>query len=247
MASILPGILAVLAGLYLLANPPAAIAQSQEMVWSLEEIVRSKDDPVVLRNASGRVLRRLDATIPRYIYVVAEDIMHSAETSARFFLTSGSQPNASAGETRGRNTVLINLGMIDMIGADMNQWAALIGHEIAHITLQHQDQRLKRLGPELLLQVVAYEAIGDPNLRRMADMAFQAYETKFSRAAEKESDYLGVIWAVESGYDPMGAVHLHEGLKKISKGHPVPFLSTHPSSGERILTLEKLARDLGDR
>lgn len=231
----------------LLLAAPVALAQTSEMVWSLEAIVRSQDDPVLLRNARGTVLRRLDATIPRYIYVVAEDIMHSAETSAEFFITTGNQPNAAAGVTKGRNTVLVNLGMIDMIGADMNQWAALLGHEIAHLTLEHHDQRVDRLGPQVLLQVITYGVIGDQNLRRLADMAFQAYETKYSRDAERESDYLGVIWSVESGYDPMGAVHLHEGFQKRSGGHPVPFLSTHPTSAERIRTLRQLANNLGDK
>lgn len=216
------------------------------MVWNLAEIVRSQDNPVLLKNSNGTLLRRLDATIPRYLYVVAEDIMESAETSVEFFVTTGSQPNASAGVINGKNTILVNLGMIDMVGTDMNQWAALIGHEVAHITLEHQDQRIERLGPEVLLQVIAYGAIADPNLRRLANMAFQAYETKYSRDAERQSDYLGVIWAVESGYDPMGAVHLHEGFQKRSSGHPVPFLSTHPTSAERIRTLERLANDLGD-
>jgi predicted Zn-dependent protease len=227
--------------------PVPLAAQSSEMVWSLEDIVRSKDDPVLLKNSRGTTLRRMDATIPRYIYVVARDIMHSSETDAEFFLTTGNEPNASAGLMNGKNTVLINLGMIDMIGKDMNQWAALLGHEIAHITLQHQGERVDRLGPQVLMQVITYGAISDPALRDLADMAFQAYETKFSRDAERETDYLGVIWAVESGYDPRGAVLLHENFQKRSGGHPVPFLSTHPSSSERLRTLRRLADDLDDK
>ena len=230
----------------LLGTLPLA-AQSLDMVWNLEEIVRSQDDPVMLRNSGDRLVRRLDATIPRYMYVVASDIMRSAETSVQLFLTTGAQPNASAGVMRGKNTVLVNLGMVDMVGTDMHQWAALLGHEIAHITLEHQDQRIDRLGPQVLLQVISYGVIKDPNLRGLTDMAFQAYETRFSRDAERESDYLGVIWAVESGYDPMGAVRLHESMQKRSGGHPVPFLSTHPSSSERTHTLRKLATDLSDR
>jgi predicted Zn-dependent protease len=225
----------------------ATHAQTADMVWNLEAIVRSKDDPVVLRNSGGTVVRRLDATIPRYIYVVAQDIVHSAETPADFFITTGKAPNAAAGKTRGKNTVLINLGMIDMVGTDMSQWAALLGHEIAHLTLDHHGEQADRLGPRVLLQVITYGALPDPNLRQLADMAFQAYETSYGRDAERESDYLGVIWAVESGYDPMGAVRLHENFQRRSGGHPVPFLSTHPSSAERISTLRRLANNLGDK
>ena len=222
-------------------------ARSAEMVWELESIVRSQDDPVVLRNSSGTIVRRLDATIPRYIYVAAQDIMHSAETPATIYISSGNQPNAAAGTTGGKRTVLINLGMIDMVGTDISQWAALLGHEIAHLTLDHHGERDDRLSPKVLLQVISYGILPDPALRQIADLAFQAYDTRYSRDAERESDYLGVIWTVESGYDPMGAVRLHEGLQRRGGGHPVPFLSTHPSSEERIRTLRRLAEDLGDR
>jgi predicted Zn-dependent protease len=228
--------------LVLLLTPASRLcAQEGEMVWSLEQIVKSQDDPIMLRNARGTLVRRLDATVPRYIYVVARDIVRASETEAEFFLTTGNDPNASAGVVRGKNTVLINLGMVDMIGADMHQWAALIGHEMAHITLEHLDQRLERLAPQVLLQVISYGIISDPALRNLTNMAFQAYETRFSREAERESDYMGVIWAVETGYDPHGAVDLHEAFKQRSSGHPVPFLSTHPSSSERIATLRRLA------
>jgi predicted Zn-dependent protease len=231
----------------LLMLPVWACGQSSDMVWSLEQIVRSQDDPVLLKNAKGTVIHKLDATIVRYIYVVARDITRSAETQADFYITTGNQPNASAGAVNGKNTVLINLGMIAMVGTNMNQWAALIGHEVAHLTLSHVDQKVQRMGPQLLLQVISYGVVQDPALRGLTDMAFQAYESSFSREAERESDYLGVIWAVESGYDPIGAVQLHESLQKRSRGQPVPFLSSHPSSAERIRTLEKLAENLGDR
>ena len=66
----------------------------------------------------------------------------------------------------------------------------------------------------------------------------------YSRKHERESDYSGTVWAYEAGYDPMGAVRLHEALAKQDRVGSVPFLRSHPSSWERVKSLTKLARDL---
>lgn len=240
LLSLFPCLIAVL----LTGWIPPVSAQSAEMSWNLGQIVRSDDDPVMLRDSKGRLVRRLDASIPRYLYVVSRDIMAAAETQAEFFITTGSSPNAAAGVMNGRPTVLVNLAMIDMIGNDMNEWAGLIGHEVAHLTLDHQGQQADQTMKNTALQVITYGLIGGSGFDPLVDMAFQAYDTKFSRDAERESDYLGLIWSVETGYDPHGAAELHKKLRERSNGHPVPFLSTHPSSTERVRTLNDLANRL---
>jgi len=76
------------------------------------------------------------------------------------------------------------------------------------------------------------------------DLAMKGVTTGFSREAERDADYLGAIWAVEAGYDPVGAVTLQENLLKSSGSNPLPFLSTHPSGPERIRTLQSLSERL---
>ena len=41
-------------------------------------------------------------------------------------------------------------------------------------------------------------------------------------------------------FDAEGAIRLHEKLLKLPGGFNIPFLSTHPSSEERIENLKKL-------
>ena len=114
--------------------------------------------------------------------------------------------------------------MLEMIGMDADAAAGIIGHELAHLKLNHMEERK--------------EAI-----KNSSTTTFSASATKYTRDNERESDYLGAIWAVEAGYDPAGAVRVHEKLYKVSKRH-VGFSGSHPSSIERITILKSLVRRL---
>ncbi len=60
----------------------------------------------------------------------------------------------------------------------------------------------------------------------------------FSRKQESEADYLGLIFSSLSGYDIREAPKLWERMKKAYKGKlPPEFMSTHPSSDNRIKKL----------
>lgn len=135
--------------------------------------------------------------------------------------------------------------MLKMVGADLHQWSAVIGQEIAHIKLAHQSERITRTVPLIVLEQVVLSKVGQAGARTVTDMAFQAFDSKYSRDAEREADYLGGIWSVEAGYNPYGGVLVHEGLQRLGSEHPVPLLSSHPSGSERIQTLKSLSERLG--
>ena len=60
----------------------------------------------------------------------------------------------------------------------------------------------------------------------------------FSRKQESEADYLGMIFSSLSGYDIRETVKIWERMKKLNKGkEPPEFLSTHPSSSNRIIDI----------
>ena len=120
------------------------------------------------------------------------------------------------------NIIGINFGMLDLLGLDVHMAAALIGHELGHLKLDHG---------------------ADQENRRRTDMRTAA-NTKYSRDNEREADYLGAIWAVEAGYDPQGAVRLQELVYKKTRHLSGGFSGSHPSSIERITKLKSLARRL---
>ena len=62
----------------------------------------------------------------------------------------------------------------------------------------------------------------------------------FNRKQESEADYLGMIFSSLSGYDIRETVKIWERMKKLNKGkEPPEFMSTHPSSKNRIRNLNE--------
>jgi predicted Zn-dependent protease len=62
----------------------------------------------------------------------------------------------------------------------------------------------------------------------------------FNRKQESEADYLGMIFSSLSGYDIRETVKIWERMKELNKGkEPPEFMSTHPSSNNRIRDLNE--------
>ncbi len=123
------------------------------------------------------------------------------------------------------NLIGINFAMLDMLGDDMHMAAALIGHELGHIVLDHGEEARQKS-------------------RRTASSWRTAEATRYSRENEREADYIGTVWMVEAGFEPQAAVRLQELLYKSQKHRQGGFVGTHPSSTERIAILKSLARRL---
>ena len=61
----------------------------------------------------------------------------------------------------------------------------------------------------------------------------------FGRKQETEADYLGLIFSSLAGYDIRESVNLWQRMFESKKGkEPPAFLSTHPSSKQRIENLK---------
>ncbi len=234
--------------LLLLATSGAA-RQPFNYQWDVKELVKANSDQIELA-AGGRVIRRLDASLLRVLYAVKSSIEQAAELSTEFFIVDGDQPNAFAGQAPdGMLIVGINFAMLDLLEHDVHAAAALLGHEIAHLKLDHGAESKRQRNKTGLASAVGGIVLGNlgvPLGGLVSSIAVNAFATQYSRDNEREADYLGAIWAVEAGYEPEGAVRLQKSVYARSKGSPTPFLSSHPSGPERIASLRALAQRLGN-
>lgn len=128
------------------------------------------------------------------------------------------------------------------------EFAGVLGHEIGHITARHSviQQRNAMLGQLGMIAGV----ILVPELSQFVEplsAGMQLALMSFGRDAERQSDKLGVEYSSRIGYDATemaGFFKTLERQEKAAGGEKVPeFLSTHPSPGERNITVEKLAGD----
>ena len=209
--------------------------------WSVAALAKTGGLEVQLRSSDGAMLRWIDMEQINTLYKVHRQIQRAAETQANLYITRGDTPNASAGLREGINTVFINFAMFDMINGDPDLWVALIGHEIAHLTLKHGETQAKKKVPLNILKTVGSAVLNNPLTNMASSTLLDSVGAKFSRDDERQADYMGVIWAIQTKHDAHAAVELHRRLGEQGKSHPLPFLSSHPSSPERMENLEVLA------
>lgn len=138
-----------------------------------------------------------------------------------------------------------------------DQLAAVIGHEIAHVTEDHTKERIATsiattLGTDILAQGAAAIVGGDnPAVREIAGMIVGAgaditLAKPFGRSQESESDAVGLRYMADAGYDPHAAVAFWQNMMQAKGGGgPPAFLSTHPSDQARITALEQQIRQMG--
>jgi predicted Zn-dependent protease len=125
------------------------------------------------------------------------------------------------------------------------EMAAVLGHEIGHITARHSVEQISRaqlagiglaVGSMLSRDVARYSGL--------ASQGLQVLFLSFGRDDEHESDMLGVRYAGRVDYDVSQSVTMHEKLDRLgdlSNGGGIPsWLSTHPSSEDRIERLHAL-------
>jgi predicted Zn-dependent protease len=116
--------------------------------------------------------------------------------------------------------------------------AAVLGHEIGHVTARHTASQISKQQVAQLGLAVATVASSD--VGRYAGVAQQGLGVlflKFSRDDERQADELGLRYLQQTGYDPqqMGAVFsMLERVSAADSAGALPeWLATHPSPENR--------------
>ena len=136
--------------------------------------------------------------------------------------------------------IYITRGMLVHMSSE-SELAAVLGHEIAHVTARHANERASRGGMSNVgVQVVAV-LLGGGN----SGATYTAYEAlnagaslgimlPFSRSQESEADIIGLDYMAQAGFDPRESAPLWQNMGAEAEEAPAEFLSTHPSSEARI-------------
>ncbi|MFO1450849.1 MAG: M48 family metallopeptidase [Opitutaceae bacterium] len=138
-------------------------------------------------------------------------------------------------------------GLFKIANTD-DELAAVIAHEIAHVTARHVHERLSQ---EMLAEAgnvvgaVGLMGVGAGSLTTSTIMGLYGSSASmqmlaYDRAKEKEADYIGIMYAARAGYNPEAALTVMERLEAETAGTPSPpvFASTHPPTSERITEIQ---------
>jgi predicted Zn-dependent protease len=138
---------------------------------------------------------------------------------------------------------------------DASEVAAVMAHEIAHITARHALQREEE---EKRAAVIRQAASLVQSKQKSDQVVAQAQRTiaSFSRNQELEADQIGIRVAAKAGYDPFGAARFLASLGRSAAlrnalfgpyadaGRP-DILATHPFTPDRVAQAVKAARQIG--
>ena len=120
--------------------------------------------------------------------------------------------------------------------------AAVIGHEIGHITARHAASRMSQGMVAGIGAAVLGAAVGG-NAGQLASLGSNLYLSSYSRGQEHQSDELGVRYLSRAGYDPTAMSTFLASLDAQSKlqakeagksGSGFNYFSTPPLTGERV-------------
>jgi len=149
-------------------------------------------------------------------------------------------PGGAMGVTRGIVTEL----------DDEAELAALLGHEMGHVNARHAAQRQGQamLAQAAVVGLAVAAAASDSSWGGLAAVGGQigasALLASYSRDNEREADALGQDYMVRAGYPASGMTQLHGLLVREAKEKPSlleTMFSTHPMSGERLATAQRMA------
>lgn len=159
----------------------------------------------------------------------------------RFFVVNDGTINAFAapGGLIGANAGLITTAETE------SELAAVIAHEISHVTQRHIARSVELANRALLPAIAGLAAAiligtqsaeaGQAAIAAVSAGAAQV-QVNFTRANEQEADRVGMQVLSRAGFDPKAMPSFFERLQQSARyrGEPPEFLSTHPVTSSRI-------------
>jgi len=160
----------------------------------------------------------------------------------RFFVVNDSTINAFAGPA---GNIGVNAGLI-LTAENESELAAVIAHEIAHVTQRHLERAFdaaEKLSLPTAAALIAAIILSGQNVN-IAEAALAATiaanlqtQINFTRTHEQEADHIGMQVLAQSRFNPNSMATFFERLQQADRlfDTSVPeFLRTHPVTNTRI-------------
>jgi predicted Zn-dependent protease len=214
----------------------ASLQAYNQMLEPIAKDGRLNNDPAVKA--------RIDAITGR---IVAQAIAYRPETrNWDWEMQVIDNPEVANAFAMAGGKMAIYTGMIEKLEATDDELAQVIAHEVAHALSAHTAEKMS-VSLATNLAITGYALSGERSAVAMSGAvlaAALAVQLPHSRQMEREADRIGIELAARAGYDPQAAVSLWQKMHQLGNASPPPFLSTHPSTENRVRDLRGMARDM---
>jgi predicted Zn-dependent protease len=140
--------------------------------------------------------------------------------------------------------MFVNIGTITA-AANEAELAGVMGHEMAHVYMQHSAKQASKAQWTQGLAGLASGVLGSTGgmLGQLAQYGIQfgaqGLMLKYSRGDESQADAVGTIILYKAGYNPQSMADFFKTLGSQGGAAPPQLLSDHPNPGNRELAIEK--------
>lgn len=172
-----------------------------------------------------------------------------------FFVVNDPGINAFAGPG---GMIGMNSGVI-LNSSNESELAAVMAHEISHVTQRHLARQFEEASKYSLLQTAALigailigmknSEAGAAAIAGVGGLAAQS-QANFTRANEQEADRIGMQLLERAGYDPRGMPAFFEKLQQLSRysqSAAPEFVRTHPLTTSRIADSRARAEEFPEK
>lgn len=137
--------------------------------------------------------------------------------------------------------IMVYSGLVEKLQLSDAELAAVLGHEISHTLREHTRERVSRAYEQriALAGVAVVTGMNAGAMDLANEVASVTFQLPHSREQEAEADVMGLELMARADYDPHAAVTLWKKMMAADRSAPPQFLSTHPSSENRIAELER--------
>ncbi len=194
-----------------------------------------------------------DEALQTYVGGIGRELAATSERAAlpwEFHVVDDPSPNAFA---LPGGFIFVTRGLMGLMNSEA-ELAAVLGHEIGHVTARHSVSQISRA--QLAQLGLGLGMILSPDLRGLGDAANAGLSLlflKYGRDDERQADELGFRYMLEHGYDVNEMDDVFSALQqagRLAGQSPVPtWLASHPSEPERIESVREriAASSLGGR
>ncbi|NOZ32522.1 MAG: M48 family metalloprotease [Alphaproteobacteria bacterium] len=217
---------------------PADLSASQiehpKIIATYGGVYKDRDAEIALARLAGRLL----AADNQGDVAFTVTILDTAEVNA-FALPGG--------------YIYVTRGLLTLAN-DTSELAAVVSHEIAHVTLRHAQARSSRARTGRIVDRVLGGILGANLDVDQSSARAKRSLAAFSQGQELDADREGIKIAARAGYDPHAAARFLAIMGRFSQfveGEAATgfdngdFLATHPSTPRRIETAVRAARAIG--
>jgi predicted Zn-dependent protease len=250
VAARIPGTICMLAVTTALAScavNPVTGERELALISESQEVAMGQDAAEQVRTSIGYVE---DDGLQSYVAAVGQKLAATSERPDlpwEFHVVDDPTPNAFA---LPGGYIFVTRGLMTLLGSEA-ELAAVLGHEIGHVTARHSVNQLSRaqlaqlgLGVGAIAAPEKFEQLGD-----LAGTGLGLLFLKHGRDDERQADELGFQYMLMHDYDVNEMEDVFAALEAASSlagSSPVPtWLATHPGGAERIEALSERVASLG--